>query len=161
VPDVTGQAARPAALAQGSVRSQAATAPSQRAPGPSEDSQPHTKSGMASRHRGWIGLALCDSSPHNEQGWELFLDQGNTTHGEPHNGSPLVTSLLESGSNEMKVTSLWLPQGWAGWTNDFVWEEGWGPKATRQITHVPAAASRSERCWGGGAASKQTKAPGD
>lgn len=79
------------------------------------------------------------------------MDQGNTIHGEAHNGAPLVTSLFESGSNEMTVTSIWLPQGWAGWTSDFVWEEGWGPKATRQITHVPAAASRSERCWGGGA----------
>lgn len=41
----------------------------------------------------------------------------------------------------MKVTAIRLPKGWAGWTSNFVWEEGWGPKATRQLTHVPAAAS--------------------
>lgn len=65
------------------------------------------------------------------------MDQGNTVHGEAHNGAPLVTSLLESGSNEMKVTSLWLPWGWAGWASAFVWEEGWGHKATHQTTNVP------------------------
>lgn len=54
-------------------------------------------------------------------------------------------SLFESGSNEMKVTSIWLPQGWAGWTRDFVWEEGWGSKAHKRAS----GCSPSERCWEG------------